>query len=44
MDATMVRPRPKPSSQLRSLSRWKGSKMRSASAGLMSVPVFATVS
>ena len=35
MDATMVRPSPKPSWEVRSLSRWNGWKMRSASAGLM---------
>ena len=44
MDATMVRPSPKPSWEARSLSRWNGSKMRSASAALMSGPVFATIS
>jgi L-glyceraldehyde 3-phosphate reductase len=33
MDATMARPSPKPSWDVRSLSRWNGWKMRSASAG-----------
>lgn len=32
MDATMARPSPKPSCDVRSLSRWNGWKMRSASA------------
>src|SRR6185437_16213722 len=44
MDATMARPSPKPSWEVRSLSRWNGWKMRPASAGLMTGPVLATVS
>ena len=32
MDATMVRPSPKPSWEVRSLSRWNGWKIRPASA------------
>ena len=44
MDATMARPSPKPSWEVRSLSRWNGWKMRSTSAGLMTGPVLATVS
>jgi hypothetical protein len=43
-EATMVRPSPEPSWEVRSLSRWNGWKMRSASAGLMTGPVLATVS
>ena len=43
MEATMVRPSPEPSWEVRSLSRWNGWKMRSASAGLMRGPVLATV-
>jgi hypothetical protein len=44
MDATMDRPSPEPSWDVRSLSRWNGWKMRPASAGLMTGPVLATVS
>ena len=44
MDATMARPSPKPSWDVRWLSRSNGSKMRLASAGLMTEPVLATVS
>src|ERR1700691_1677396 len=44
MDATMARPSPEPSWEVRSLSRWNGWKMRPASAGLMTGPVLATVS
>src|ERR1700722_18456067 len=44
MDATMARPSPEPSCEVRSLSRWKGWKMRSTSARLISGPVLATVS
>src|SRR4051812_14054639 len=43
IDDTMVRPSPKPSWEVRALSRWKGWKIRSASAGLITGPVFATV-
>jgi hypothetical protein len=39
MDSTMVSPSPKPSWEVRSLSRWNGSKIRSTSVGLMGVPV-----
>src|SRR5580704_2836429 len=44
MDATMARPSPEPSWDVRSLSRWNGWKMRPASAGLMTGPVLATIS
>ena len=44
MDATMARPRPKPSWDVRSLSRSNGWKMRAASDALMTGPVLATVS
>jgi hypothetical protein len=44
IEVTMARPSPKPSWDVRSLSRWKGWKMRSVSAGLMTGPVLATVS
>jgi len=44
MDATMARPSPKPSWDVRSLSRWNGWKMRPASAGLMTGPVLVTIS
>src|SRR5258708_31454938 len=44
MDATMARPSPEPSWDVRSLSRWNGWKLRPASAGLMTGPVLATVS
>jgi hypothetical protein len=43
MDATMARPSPKPSWDVRSLSRWNGWKMRSTSAGLMTGPALATL-
>ena len=43
MDVTMVRPRPNPSWEVRSLSRWNGWKMRPASSGLTTGPVLATV-
>ena len=43
MDATMVRPSPKPSWDARSLSRWNGSKMHSVFDALMSGPVFSTI-
>src|SRR5215470_443984 len=44
IDATMARPRPKPSWEVRSVSRWNGSKIRPASTGLTTRPVLATVS
>ena len=44
MDATMARPSPKPSLDVRSLSRSNGWKMRRAPAGLTTGPVLATVS
>jgi hypothetical protein len=44
MESTMARPSPKPSWEVRSVSRWNGWKMRMASPGLMCGPVLATVS
>ena len=42
IEATMARPSPKPSCEVRSLRRWNGWKMRSVSAGVMIGPVFVT--
>jgi hypothetical protein len=44
MDATMARPSPERSWDVRSLSRWNGWKMRPASVGLTTGPVLATIS
>jgi hypothetical protein len=43
MDATMARPSPKPSWDVRSRSRWNGWKMRLVSAAATTGPVLATV-
>src|ERR1700691_6750087 len=43
MDATMARPSPEPSWEVRSLSRWNGWKMRLALAWLITGPGLVTV-